>query len=164
MSRLTNFIRQPLHRKILLIKALFWLCHAWVIVRKTGFTKRAPHLGSKHPGDWCEGSPQNLDKIKDVRWAINKACDLTGHRFTCLMIGLAGKEMLRRFDIPNALVLGAMKSTETGKSEMLAHAWLRSGTMVVLGGDGMKGFRPIVSYVDDSAEKKNMAPRKTMEP
>lgn len=164
MSRLTNFIRQPIRRKILLAEALFRLCRAWVVVRKTGFTKRAPYLGTKYPGDWCEGSPQNIDKIRDVRWAINKSCALTGHRFTCLMIGLAGKEMLRRFDIPNALVLGATKSPETGSSEMLAHAWLRSGTMVVLGGDTMNNFRPIVSYVDDPADQKDMAPRKTAEP
>lgn len=149
MSRLTTYLRQPLHRKILFVEALFRLCHAWVVVRKTGFAKRAPYLGTRHPGDWSEGSPQNLDKIRDVRWAINKACSLTGHKFTCLMIALAGKEMLRRFDIPNALVLGATSFNASGDKEMMAHAWVRCGYMVVLGEEGMHGHQPIVSYVDE---------------
>ncbi|MFK7877320.1 MAG: lasso peptide biosynthesis B2 protein [Paracoccaceae bacterium] len=154
MSRLTTFLRQPAHRKALFVEALFRLCHAWFIVRKSGFTKRAPYLGTKHAGDWIGDSSQNIDKIRDVRWAINKACSLTGHRFTCLMIALAGKEMLRRFDIPNSLVLGAMKSPKPGNPELLAHAWLRSGRFVILGKSGMHRFSPIVSYVDKKTNQK----------
>lgn len=160
MSRLTKFIRLPMHRKVLLLEALLRLCQAWVIVRKTGFTKRVPYLGTKHAGDWSKGDPKDLEKIEDVRWAIDNACAYTGHKFTCLMIGLAGKAMLRRFDIPNALVLGATRSTEPDNSEMLAHAWLRSGTMVVLGEYRMQEYLPIVSYVDGLAEDKDMTSRK----
>lgn len=164
MSRLISFIRQPMPRKLLLIEALFRLCHAWFIVRKTGFTKRAPYLGTKHPGDWSAGSPQHMDKIRDVRWAINKACALTGHKFTCLMIGLAGKEMLRRFDIPNALVLGIKRSSDTKSSEMLAHAWLRVGAMIVFGAEAKPGYVPIASYVDQPPHDTKMAPQLIAEP
>lgn len=151
MSGLTTFIRQPIHRKILLVEAFFRLCHAWFIVRKVGFTKRAPYLGTKYAGDWSEGIPTDLDKIRDIRWSINKASALMEGKFTCLMVGLAGKAMLRRFDIPNALVLGAVTSVEHDSTEMLAHAWLRSGTMVIFGENEMRIYPPIISYVDEPA-------------
>lgn len=154
MSYVVRFIRLPSHRKVLFVAAVVQLSRAWFIVRKSGFTKQAPFLGTKHAGDWTEGSIEHPDKVEDVRWAINKVCNLSGDRFTCLMIALAGKALMRRDGIPNALVLGAKISCGPEQSNVMAHAWLRAGEMVVFGSNGMSDYQPIVSYVDVAAENK----------
>tara|TARA_R110002049_G_scaffold295840_1_gene483506 strand:- start:6145 stop:6612 length:468 start_codon:yes stop_codon:yes gene_type:complete len=148
MSRFITFLRQPLRRKILLFTAIYHLSRAWIIVKKTGFVREAPKLGQKRPGDWRTPQPVSRDDIRDVRWAINAVARSFGDRFTCLMIAIAGKAMLRRFAVSNALVLGANTGSGSEKDEMLAHAWLSAGDMVVFGVEEMEKYAPIVSYVD----------------
>ncbi|WP_430736732.1 lasso peptide biosynthesis protein [Roseicyclus salinarum] len=52
----------------------------------------------------------DLQMLRDVRWAIEAVNRTVGGRFTCLMLGMAGKAMLNRRGIANTLVLGAKLS------------------------------------------------------
>ena len=56
---------------------------------------------------------------------------------------LAGKYMLRRRGITSTLYLGVAKGVKT---QLEAHAWLRSGNFVVAGGEDLERFTVIGTF------------------
>lgn len=148
MARLITFIRMPVRRKKLFFVACFHLLHAWYVVRTSGFVKYAHKLGVKKSGDYVLHDGEISEACLEIRWAINTASRALGDRFTCLMIAIAAKAMLQKAKIPNALVLGATPGAL--ENDMLAHAWVRVGSIVILGAEEMKTYTPIMSYVDEA--------------
>lgn len=61
----------------------------------------------------------------------------------CLAQAISGKRMLQRRHIPSTLYLGVSKQ-EGGL--LNAHAWLRSGDMVILGGGALEGFAVVSTF------------------
>ena len=59
-------------------------------------------------------------------------------RSTCLVQALAARRWLARRGVASELVLGARKP---GGAELDAHAWLKAGERIVVGGDG-QGYAP----------------------
>jgi len=146
--RLVTFLRQPARRKRLVLEATAGLLVAWWLVRFRPFREYAGRLGAAHPGEFTGASPADMALLRDVRWAVEAVNRSTGGRFTCLMQGMAGKAMLDRRHAENTLVLGAkLGGGDAADTEgMAAHAWLRVGPVVVLGGEARAGFAPITSY------------------
>jgi len=146
--RLVTFLRQPSRRKRLVVEAVTGLVKAWWLVRFRPFREYAGRLGAAHPGEFHGAAPGDLAVLRDVRWAIDAVNRSAGGRFTCLMQGMAGKAMLDRRNAENTLVLGAkLGGRDLAADEgMAAHAWLRVGPVIVLGGDARAGFAPITSY------------------
>ena len=65
------------------------------------------------------------------------------------MPAMAGKAMLNRRGVENTLVLGAKlkrDEADVGDAPMAAHAWLKVGRMILLGGEASVGFVPVTSY------------------
>ena len=58
--------------------------------------------------------------------------------------------MLRRRGLPSTLYLGVARDGEAG-SGARAHAWLRSGHVVVTGGAGREQFTVVASFADEDA-------------
>jgi hypothetical protein len=63
---------------------------------------------------------------------------------TYLVQALAAKIMLTRRGICSTLYLGAAKAGEG----LAAHAWLRSGSVIVTGGPGRERFTVISTFAD----------------
>ncbi|MEM9128797.1 MAG: lasso peptide biosynthesis B2 protein [Pseudomonadota bacterium] len=148
--RALTLIRQPGRRQRLVLEAFRELCHAWYLVRFKQFRSFAGDLGNPHPGAFKTTElPEDTEFLRDVRWSIEAINRTVGGRFTCLMQGMAGKSMLNKRDVPNTLILGAKLKREDGDPNdegMAAHAWLRTGPVIVLGGDAMAGYVPVTSY------------------
>jgi hypothetical protein len=136
-------------RKRLAAEALRELLVAWWLVRRRPFRSFAPSLGAPHPGEHVPVDRHDARLLADVRWAVTAVNRTSGGRFTCLMQAMAAKTMLTRRGVPSTLVLGAKISRGEELADpgaMAAHAWLRVGPVVVLGGEARGEFVPVTSY------------------
>lgn len=148
--RTLTFLRQPRKRRRLVVEAVKELLRAWWLVRFREFRSYAHILGDPHPGAFATHEMlADPTLLKDVRWSIAAVNRTVGGRFTCLMQGMAGKSMLNKRGVANTLILGA-KLTRGDQApegeEMAAHAWLRTGPVVLLGEEASSGFVPVTSY------------------
>ena len=78
-----------------------------------------------------------------VTWALQQLRRRAPWSGNCLAQALAGKYMLRRRGIPSTLHLGVAKDQAT---DLEAHAWLRSGDVVVAGGGDLDRFTLLATY------------------
>lgn len=148
--RVLTLLRQSRSRRQLVLEASRELLRAWWLVRSREFRTYAGNLGEAHPGGFAtEFTHDDLALLDDVRWAIDAVNRAFGGRFTCLMQAMAGKVMLNRRGIENTLVLGAKlkrDEAEAGEAPMAAHAWLKVGRLILLGGEVSVGYVPVTSY------------------
>jgi hypothetical protein len=148
--RLLTLIRQSSARRRLVREAGVELVRAWWLVRFREFRTYAPALGESRPGTFeTEALHDDLRLLRDVRWAVEAVNRTVGGRFTCLMLAMAGKAMLNRRGVENTLILGAKidrSAPAQGAEPIAAHAWLRAGPVVLLGGEASAGFVPVTSY------------------
>jgi len=75
-----------------------------------------------------------------VQWAVSAAARHSPVEFVCFPQALAAYTMLRRRGVPSTLVYGVARSDS---GELMAHAWLTVGEVVVLGGESAIGFTAI---------------------
>ena len=73
-----------------------------------------------------------------VAFAIPRVAARVPWRATCLVQALAAKRWLHRRGIPTELILGAK---EAGEDRIDAHAWLKVGERILVGGD-VSAYRP----------------------
>lgn len=130
-----------------MLEALYRLCHAWALVRFFAFRRWKARLGSSSPGEVIAARTERTSEINSIRRAINQLNRLFGGPFTCLMVAMAAKDMLRRRGIVSSLVLGVNTGQENAKDAMHAHAWLCVGQAVLLGEEERKNYKAITSYI-----------------
>ncbi len=80
------------------------------------------------------------ERVAQALQRMRRRVPWTGH---CLAQALAGKFMLRRRGIASTLHLGVAKD---GKTNLEAHAWLRSGDVVVAGGEDLERFTLLATF------------------
>jgi hypothetical protein len=147
VKRLRRFLQAPLARQCLLVEAALQLSLAWLMVRLLPFRWWSPRLGDSSAGEQLP--PEGVDdpRAHEISRAVSAINRAVGGRHTCLMLAVAGQRMLNRRRISSSLVLGTF--TEHGEAQgptMTAHAWLRVGRQVILGGhDGR--YLPLASFV-----------------
>ena len=91
----------------------------------------------KHWGVRGEESPaadtlENYRYAYRVAYAVDRICTRTTWESKCLVRALSAQRLLKKKGIHSTLYLGCKVENE----KMLAHAWLRVGTMYVTGGNG----------------------------
>lgn len=147
--RALTLLRQSRQRQMLVLEAMGELARAWRLVRLREFRAFSKQLGDPLPGEHLSRVDYDAQILRDVRWAVTAVNRTFGGRFTCLMQGMAGKAMLSRRGVANTLILGAKLGSaarDAAPEGMAAHAWLRVGTIVLLGNEARDGFVPIMSY------------------
>ncbi len=148
--RVFTFLKQPSSRRRLVFEALRELISAWWLVRFREFRTYSGALGEAQAAGFAtDYTHDDLRTLRDIRWAVDAINRTVGGRFTCLMQAMAGKAMLNRRGVENTLVLGAkLKRDEDAAQEpaMAAHAWLKVGRTVLLGGEASVGYVPVTSY------------------
>ncbi len=85
-------------------------------------------------------SAAHPDAVARVAFIVPLLARYVPWRSDCLVQALAGQHWLARSGIPSEIVVGTAKSAD-GVFE--AHAWLRQGERIVLGGD-IARFRPLL--------------------
>ena len=129
--------------RTLLFEALFWLGVARFSVLVIPFRYIAPHLGSHMHVTPTESESKQAITTRHVGQAVRLVARHTPWYSNCLAQAIAAKTMLRLRGIPSTLYLGATKEED---QELYAHAWLRSGGLIVTGGGIHQRFKVLSTF------------------
>lgn len=121
----------------LFIEAFLYLGWARLQLLYLPFSKLAPSLGVYMKETKVENAESQNSKLKHIRHSIQIMSKYTFWESKCLVRAIAALKMLERRGIDSTLYLGTSKD-ENG--QMIAHAWLRSGSMYVTGHEEMYRF------------------------
>ena len=130
------------------INAYLLFTEAWILLHLTKaciiilpFKKLASNLGrSQKETDFSS----TADTVAlDITHAVRRAARFTIHASKCYDQALTGKLMLKYRKVSSTIYFGLAKDQDSGLS---AHAWLRSGNMVVTGKKGMERFTPVAWF------------------
>lgn len=80
---------------------------------------------------------QELQLLRTVSRAVHAMSRFTWWESQCLVKAIAAMKMLERRGIPSTLYLGSARNNE---GQMVAHAWLRSGSYIVTGKEGHEKY------------------------
>lgn len=80
---------------------------------------------------------ENIQTIADV---VNGLSRRTPWRSTCLVKVIAAHKMLLKRGVPHVLHFGVQKNSP---GEIKAHAWLSTGTKIIVGGEDRDGYNEI---------------------
>ncbi|HDX9609938.1 TPA: lasso peptide biosynthesis B2 protein [Bacillus toyonensis] len=148
VKRLRVFLLLNMETKLLFLEAFIFLGWARVLKSIT-FSKVAPSLGDYMNETSVAQIQQHEDTLKEVSEAISIMSRYTFWESQCLVKAIAGMRMLEKRDIESTLYLGTAKDNS---GELIAHAWLRSGSFYVTGSEGMEKFTVVGSFAKRLSE------------
>lgn len=148
VKRLRVFLLLNMETKLLFLEAFIFLGWARVLKSIT-FSKVAPSLGDYMNETSVAQIQQHEDTLKEVSEAISIMSRYTFWESQCLVKAIAGMKMLEKRDIESTLYLGTAKDNS---GELIAHAWLRSGSFYVTGSEGMEKFTVVGSFAKRLSE------------
>lgn len=128
-----RFFRLPIARQILVVEAVIWLALAQLALLFVPFRLLAARFGTvatAHAQPDSRFSDPQLDRAREVGWAVTRAARYVPFRAVCLPQAIAAKAMLSRRHIASVMHFGVAKKSE---APMAAHAWLDAGPVEVTG-------------------------------
>ncbi|HEY3284580.1 MAG TPA: lasso peptide biosynthesis B2 protein [Armatimonadota bacterium] len=129
--------------RLLLLEAVAALAWARLRVRGQPFRKVAARLGQQGTETPCCVAPLQAADALRIGSAVRAVADHLPWECLCLVQAVAVMTMLRRRRISGTLYLGVGLDT---KSSVAAHAWVRCGDHVVVGGGNLDRFRVVERY------------------
>ncbi|ARZ63764.1 lasso peptide biosynthesis B2 protein [Bacillus paranthracis] len=148
VKRLRVFLSLNMETKLLFLEAFIFLGWARVLKSIT-FSKVAPSLGDYMNETSVAQIQPHGDTLKKVSEAISIMSRYTFWESQCLVKAIAGMKMLEKRHIESTLYLGTAKDNH---GELIAHAWLRSGSFYVTGSEGMEKFTVVGSFAKRLSE------------
>src|SRR5262245_47101937 len=115
------------------MEALAWLGLARFAITAMPFRWIAPHIEQQIRESPTIDDPDQGIRLQRISRAIVATSRYTPWESKCLVQAIAAKMMLKCRGIDSTLYLGVAKEGEKGLS---AHAWLRSGTLILTGAPG----------------------------
>ncbi len=144
---LAKFTRLSWSERLLLVEASLWLGLARLAIRVLPFPRIACRLG-EHMAESSEADVLIRAKcLQHISWAVSAMSHYLPWECKCLAQAIAGKKMLQRRGIGSTLYLGV--ATE-GEKALTAHAWLRSGSMILTGARGKDRFTVVSTFAEES--------------
>ncbi len=130
--------------RILLLEAWLHLGAARLALQVLPFRLISRHLG---PQLGAVDLPASREVVPVEAHRVTRAVGIvsrhTPWESTCLAQAMAGKIMLERRAVPSRLYLGTRKD---GAGNLVAHAWLRVGNAIVLGGGERGTFTVLAAF------------------
>jgi hypothetical protein len=145
MHRLGKFLRLSSSEQWLLLEAAIWLGIAKLSLLIIPFRWIAPFLGRQIAETPEREKSEQKNIAEQISWAVQTASKHLPWECNCLAQAIAGKTMLTRRGITSTLYLGLTKNRE---ENLKAHAWLRSGNVIVIGAQGMNQFKVISAFAE----------------
>lgn len=149
MIILQKFLKLKINKKKLFIEAYFLLGFSRLIILTCPFRKIAGILGEMSSETPVSNDGVDIKIVRQVAEAIRVMSKHTFWKSKCLAQAYTAKMMLRKRKQKSTVYLGVSKNE---KGEMVAHAWLRCGTLFVTGGNGHENFT-ITSIFSDIPRK-----------
>ncbi|WP_342555139.1 lasso peptide biosynthesis B2 protein [Paenibacillus sp. FSL R7-0652] len=137
------------------IRRLVWEAYVllgWARIQKARpFAKIAPGLGAP----MVETPVTGLDRsqvleIRNISKAVLIASKYTLWESQCLVMAIAAMKMLERRKIASTLYMGTARNKQ---GQLKAHAWLRSGKLIVTGADTMDQYTVVGVFGKRCPEK-----------
>lgn len=151
IKKLRNFLRLETSQKLMLLEAFYYLGYGRVF-KALPFSKVAPTLGERMKETSFSSNTYDHVVLKNISNSIYMMSKYTFWESQCLVKAVAGMKMLERRHIGGTLYLGTAKD-ENGK--LIAHAWLRSGSIYVTGSEGMEKFTEIGRFSKEFDSKES---------
>jgi hypothetical protein len=130
------------------IKDYLFFTEAWVLLHLAKasiiimpFKKLALSLGRSQKETDFSSTEDTV--ALDIAHAVRRAARFTIHASKCYDQALTGKLMLKYRKVSSTIYFGLAKDQN---STLSAHAWLRSGNMVVTGRKAMERFTPVAWF------------------
>ncbi|WHY96079.1 lasso peptide biosynthesis B2 protein [Peribacillus simplex] len=142
LRRVRSFIMLNKETKLLLIEAFIYLGKARFLKRMP-FSKVAPLLGDQMKETSLNPDHFNREVLASISKAIHIMSRYTFWESQCLVKAIASMKMLEKRNIESTLYLGTAKD-ENG--ELIAHAWLRSGSFYISGAEGKERFTVVAKF------------------
>lgn len=143
MHLLTTFLKKPPADRVLYLEATFWLAISRLAILILPFKWIAPFLGTHMAQTDTRDDPAQKETTTRVCRTIGTMSRHLPWECKCLAQAISGKRMLRRRHIHSTLYLGVAKKQN---GDLNAHAWLRTGDTVVLGGGGLERFAVVSTF------------------
>ena len=143
ISLIIKFCRTPLAEQLLYCEVIFLLALSRIVILMMPFKWIAPVLGQHMASTDEISSKENQQTAIRISRAI---CTLSDHlpwECKCLVQAMSGKIMLRQRKVATTLYLGVSKKEN---NDLGAHAWLRMGELVILGGGGLEQFAVVSTF------------------
>jgi hypothetical protein len=155
MIRLVKkFCTLALPEKRLFLEAFYRLLTARLILLIFPFRIIAQRLGTHMQVTPLETEPLYNQTLLQIRKALRRATKYIPLKSACLVQALAAYRMLKRRNIPSTLYLGVAKNHKDSKKKPLkAHAWLRSGDVILTGQKGvnLSDFTVVSTFASSSS-------------
>jgi Transglutaminase-like superfamily len=144
-----KFWRSTWRQRALLAEAALALTVAEAAIRWAPLRWVGRGMGRNSVESPAANTPEQADRARQIGWALRTAARHLSWNCRCLAQALAGRWMLKRRGIPSTVYLGVGR----GRREWLdAHAWLRSGEVVLTGGAGRQRFKTIGVFSEKEAQ------------
>jgi hypothetical protein len=127
------------------MEATAWLGLARFALMAVPFRWIAPHLGQGILESPTIDDPDQGIRLQRISRAVVTTSRYTPWESKCLVQAIAAKMMLKCRGIHSTLYLGVAKE---GEKELSAHAWLRSGTLVLTGAPGKERFTVVATFAE----------------
>jgi hypothetical protein len=112
----------------------------------------APMLGKKNGSSSTDVKHETLVKAARIGWAVETVSRFTPWESKCLVRAITAQILLRGIGTPSTLYLGMAKDKS---SQLIAHAWLRCGNLVLTGASESDNFRNIAQFAS-LTDKENL--------
>jgi hypothetical protein len=143
---LHRFLQLSWRDRLMVVEALAWLGIARLAIIVLPFRWIAPYLGHQQRETPVMDGIGQRECRRRVAQAVARMSRQTPWDNTCLVQAIAAKMMLRCRGVSSTLYLGVMKH---GAAGFAAHAWLRSGTVILTGAPGRERFTVISTFAEE---------------
>lgn len=140
-----RFLTMGHSRRALAVEALLVVLTTRLLVFSRGQHVALQKVGrlSREPMKHTFAVPAHVSEaVRDITWALKVVRRSVGRRHRCLVLAISAARMLSRRGAPWAIHVGIDQTTDG----LLAHAWLTTGSRVVMGGRMRRTFTPLVTY------------------
>ena len=143
MSRLRNYINFSSHEKKMFFLALYYSAFARYLTFFYSIKQFSKFLG-EHNTETPENHIVELDEILGIiRKSVRRGAKYTPWRTKCMEEAIIAKFLLKKLKLQSTIYFGVSKNNN---KEMIAHAWLRCGDIIITGYKGVKKFTKVASF------------------
>ena len=135
----------PLGEKLAAFEALFWLALARLIILNCQFSKISKYLGQSGLDIPPDVFPKGKEPIVGlVERSLKRVQPYTPWDSNCLAQAFTARQMLKHRGLPATIYLGV--AFKEDRSDLIAHAWLRTGRWVITGWAERTSFRTVAVF------------------
>ena len=142
-NAIVKFKKAPEVEKLLFFEAMQITLVTKLLLAILPFQKYSQKLGIPHKETKSDPSLQALLVIDSVHKTIRRCSIYLPFKENCLIDAIVAKKMLKKRNIGSTIYLGAAL---LNKTRLIAHAWLRSGSVIITGKKEMEKYKALEWY------------------